>query len=65
MRLDHLLSMEKVTWLKETAGQKSKEKLLNDEIGYRTSLVVRFSETVAKTAKKKADKRTTHRNMGV
>ena len=45
--------MEKVTWLKQTAGQKSKEKLKNDEIekvieGTRL-IVVRFSRTDRKT----------------
>ena len=69
MRLDHLLSMEKVTWLKKAAGQKSKEKQTNDENeGYHASIVVRFSGTNAKAKdleEKPSKSNHTKRSMGV
>ena len=64
--------MEKVTWLKKTAGQKSKEKLKNDEIGYHADKTERLGSAhrllfdfQRLLRKAKDDKRTTHKEMGV
>ena len=65
MRLDHLLSMEKVTCLKHSR-QKSKKKLINDENDViARSLVVRFSVTVFGHSESELEKYKPYGCMGV